>query len=204
MKVVPRHVDADQRRRLVAEALWRVVLRDGLDRATVRNVAREAGLSLGAISHWFENQQAVQLHALRLLEQRSEARLARVSFEGPAREVVERVLWATLPLTRELREEAQVYYAFMERARVTPAFRAIAAEINAEVMAFGRQGIELLGRHGQIDPGRDLDAVAAEFHALTEGLSFQSAMWPEQLPARRVRAILRRWLDSLAGPPTPG
>jgi AcrR family transcriptional regulator len=198
---VPRHVDTAERRRHVAEALWRVVLRDGLERATVRAVAAESGLSLGAISHYFTNQEELQLHALELVNERDNARLAALPERGSAREIVERYLWALLPLDDESRETNQVFYAFMARARVVPAFRRVAEEINAEGVALCRRGIERLARDGDIAPGHDLDVLTAEFRALTEGLSFRAAMWPEATPPDEIRAVVRRWLDSLAVPP---
>jgi AcrR family transcriptional regulator len=197
---MPRHVDTAERRRHVAEALWRVVLRDGLERATVRAVASESGLSLGAISHYFASQEELQLYALELVNERDNARLAAIDERGSAREVVERYLWALLPLDRESRETNEVFYAFMARARVVPAFRAATAVINEEILALCRRGIELLAGDGSIAPGHELDTLTAEFHALTEGLSFQAAMWPEATPPDRIRAVMRRWLDSLATP----
>ena len=194
---MPRHVDPAERRRHVAEALWRVVLRDGLERATVRAVAAEAGLSLGAISHYFSSQEELQLYALRLVDEQDEARVAAISHEGSAREVVERYLWALLPMDRESRERNQIFYAFMTRARVVPAFRKITDEINADVVALCRSAIDRLDREDLIAPGHDRDVLVAEFRAMTEGLSFQAVMWPEAMTPEVIRAVMGRWLDSL-------
>ena len=53
---MPRLIDADTRRRDIARATWRLVLREGLDAVSVRNVAREAGLSTGSVRHSFSTQ----------------------------------------------------------------------------------------------------------------------------------------------------
>ncbi|MDT0447284.1 TetR/AcrR family transcriptional regulator [Streptomyces johnsoniae] len=198
---MPRHVDPAVRRQQVAEALWRVVVRDGLERATVRAVAAEAGLSLGAVSHYFSSQEELRLYALDLVNERDNARLSAIPQEGTAREIVERYLWALLPMDQETRETTQVFYAFMVQARTDPAFREVTAEINQEVVALCRSGIELLAAHGQVAPGHDHETLVAEFRTLTEGLSFQAAMWPDTTTPESIRAVVRRWLDSLATPP---
>jgi Uncharacterized protein conserved in bacteria len=53
---VPKVVDPAERRRELAEAVWRVIRRDGLEQASVRNVAREADLSMGSLRHYFATQ----------------------------------------------------------------------------------------------------------------------------------------------------
>ncbi len=179
-----------------------MVLRDGLERATVRAVAAEAELSLGAISHYFSSQEELQLYALRLVDEQDEARMAAISHEGSARAVVERYLWALIPMDEESRERNQIFYAFMARAQVVPAFREITEEINTDVVALCRSAIELLDREGMVDPGHDRDVLVSEFRAMTEGLSFQGVMWPESTTPDVIRAVIGRWLDSLAVAPT--
>lgn len=49
-------VDAGVGRRELAEAVWRVILRDGVEGASVREVAAEAGLSSGSLKHYFGSQ----------------------------------------------------------------------------------------------------------------------------------------------------
>ena len=50
---MPRVVDHAVRRQELAEALWRVVRRDGVHEVSVRTVADEAGTSPGALRHYF-------------------------------------------------------------------------------------------------------------------------------------------------------
>ena len=46
---MPKVVDHEERRRELAHAVWRVIRRQGVDRASVRTVALEAGWSPGAL-----------------------------------------------------------------------------------------------------------------------------------------------------------
>ena len=48
---MPKIVDHDARRAAIAEALWRVAERDGVEGVTMRAVAREAGWSTGVVTH---------------------------------------------------------------------------------------------------------------------------------------------------------
>ncbi len=53
---MPKIVDHDARREEIAQALWRVVRRDGIRAASVRTVAAEAGWSAGAVRYYFPDQ----------------------------------------------------------------------------------------------------------------------------------------------------
>ena len=48
---MPKIVDHETRREEIAEALWRVVRRDGVRAASVRTIAAEAGWSPGAVRY---------------------------------------------------------------------------------------------------------------------------------------------------------
>ena len=42
---MPKDVDHDARREELLEAVWRVIARDGMERATIRAIAKETGWS---------------------------------------------------------------------------------------------------------------------------------------------------------------
>ncbi|MDP8952326.1 MAG: TetR family transcriptional regulator, partial [Actinomycetota bacterium] len=72
---MPKVVDSDARRTQIAEAVWRVILRGGLERASVRNVAREAGLSMGSLRHYFGTQAELPAFAMQLVTERVRGRI---------------------------------------------------------------------------------------------------------------------------------
>jgi AcrR family transcriptional regulator len=71
---MPKLVDPDQRRSELALAVWTVIRRDGLQRASVRNVAREAGLSMGSLRHYFGSQSELLCFAMQLVGDRARCR----------------------------------------------------------------------------------------------------------------------------------
>ncbi|MGY1848986.1 TetR/AcrR family transcriptional regulator [Blastococcus sp. SYSU DS1021] len=194
---MPRSVDPDERRRTIAEALWRVVARDGLAAATVRSVAAEAGLSLGAVTPFFDGQEALHLFAMRLVVERTAARVARLDPQGSPREVAEQLLTAAMPLTEETRQEAAVYYAFLARARVSPSFRAVADTVDDDLRRLHALVVRLALPDAP-DPHRE--AAVRELQALSEGLAFQLVTWPHRYSVEDARAAVRTWIDRTAAP----
>jgi AcrR family transcriptional regulator len=64
---------SEQRRREVAEAACRVILRKGLERTTVRDISREGGFTSGVLTHHFPDKQAVIVGAFMSASERYEA-----------------------------------------------------------------------------------------------------------------------------------
>src|SRR3712207_1800224 len=117
---MPRVVDPAERRADLAEAVWRVVRRHGLDGASVRAVAREAGLSMGSLRHYFGTQSELLIVAMRMVIERIELRVARLPARDDPRQAAQSVLLELLPLDDERRAENEVWLAFTARALVDP------------------------------------------------------------------------------------
>ena len=77
---MPKIVDWDARRDEILSATWRVIARDGIARATIRAIAREAGCSRGILAHYFDDKADILGSALvmshRRVVTRMEARAA--------------------------------------------------------------------------------------------------------------------------------
>ena len=50
---MPKIVNHDQKRKVIAEAAWKIIESDGIEKASIRRVAAEAGMSPGALRHYF-------------------------------------------------------------------------------------------------------------------------------------------------------
>jgi AcrR family transcriptional regulator len=95
---MPKVVDHEQRRRELAQAVWRVIRRHGVERASVRVVAEEAGWSPGALRHYFATQSELLAFAMGLVVERIEGRIAALDHASDPRAAVEQVLHQLLPL----------------------------------------------------------------------------------------------------------
>ena len=95
-------LDGYTRRRELGEALWRVVLREGIEAASVRKVAAEAGLSKGSLRHVFPSQSELLAFAMRLIVDEVTRRVEAVDATGEIRDVVERKLHTLLVLDPEI------------------------------------------------------------------------------------------------------
>jgi AcrR family transcriptional regulator len=190
---VPKVVDHEQRRRELAEAVWRVIRSNGVDGASVRTVAQEAGWSAGALRHYFRTQSELLDFAIELAAERIRQRVAAFQLADDPRRAVEQLLSELLPLDDERRAENEVWLGFTTRALIDPQLRERYAEIDDALRAASLRAVEMLG----LPAGRERTLEAERLHAVLDGLALHAAMRPERLPPRRILAVLRRHLDEL-------
>ena len=197
---MPKVVDTESRRTELAEAVWRVILRDGLDRASVRNVAREAGLSMGSLRHYFGSQTELLAFAMRLVTARARRRVEALDLStcGP-RQAVERVLSEVLPLDDERRAEAEVWLALTGKALVDPTLRVLRREADGGLRGLCAWSVRALAEADETALGLDVDLETERLYALVDGLAVHAVVRPEQTPAARISAVLSRHLDGLRG-----
>ena len=195
---MPKVVDSDARRTELAEAVWRVIRRDGLDHASVRNVAREAGLSMGSLRHYFGSQTELLAFAMRLVTQRARGRMEALDLSscGPRR-AVEMMLSEVLPLDAERRAEAEVWLALTGKALVDPTLHALRDEAYDGLRELCERSIRALADGGEAAPGLDVDLETERLYAVLDGLAVHTVIRPQRAPAETVTAVLVRHLDGL-------
>ena len=195
---MPKVVDVDARRTELGEAVWRVILRDGLDRASVRNVAHEAGLSMGSLRHYFGSQTELLAFAMRLVTERARCRIEALDLAslGPRR-AVELVLSEVLPLDAGRRAEAEVWLALTGRALVEPTLRILRNEADNGLRELCGWSIRTLVESGQGASGLDVELETERLCAVIDGLAVHAVVRPESAAADAVTAVLARHLDSL-------
>jgi AcrR family transcriptional regulator len=193
---MPKVVDPAERRLVLVEAVWQVIRRDGLEQASVRNVAREAGLSTGSLRHYFASQSELMVFAFRAVIDRIESRLAGLEPERDPRRRAQRVLAELLPLDDEQRAENEIWLAFTSRAMVDPALRALRDE-GYDALRAGCQAIVTDLAAAGLAP-TDIPAETQRLHALLDGLAVHAAMRADLHTAEALTAAIARHLDALA------
>ncbi|MEU7989852.1 TetR/AcrR family transcriptional regulator [Streptosporangium canum] len=171
---MPRQVDHDQRRRQIAEAVWRLAARAGLEDVTLRQVAAEAGVSARLLQYYFGTRDELLLGALKILnddaERRARERLAMLGEAPGMHAIVRGVLLELLPLDAERRNRHLVYAAYFVRFLADPALaevaRAAPHALENLVAGLIAQGQEL----GQVSRDIDTAAEAAFLVAGADGI----------------------------------
>ncbi|GAA0364475.1 TetR/AcrR family transcriptional regulator [Actinoallomurus spadix] len=202
---MPKKVDPEARRHEVAEAVFRVTRRDGLEHASLRNVAAEAGLAVGSVRHYFEGQTDIMIFAMRHFVDRVGARLLEHVRDRPGpgasadRHVAafEAALAELLPLDAERREETEVWLAFTVSARTREELRPYAERLYDQTRELVHKVLTAAERTGVLRDGVDADTETERLYALVDGLALHSVLQPGRLDAEGLRAALRRHLDEI-------
>lgn len=194
---VPKVVDPEARRREVAEAVFRVVRRHGLEQASLRNVADEAGLAIGSVRHYFADHDDLLRFALEELTDRLERRvLARaaqarsVPTREGRRQAVADLLGELLPLDPDRRDESEIWLAFVTAARTRPTLRPEARRLHQGMRTLIGK---VLTEGGVPDAALETERLAS----LLDGLAVNGVLQPDLTTPDVMRAVLRRHLESL-------
>ena len=109
-------VDHAQRREIFAAAALRVIMRDGIAGLTVREVAKEAGFTTGALTHYFHSKDQLLIEASEHSALLVRARMERAEKTRPALEAIRKVVALALPLTAETRGYWRIWVGYWERS----------------------------------------------------------------------------------------
>ncbi|MBG0816374.1 TetR/AcrR family transcriptional regulator [Planomonospora sp. ID82291] len=171
---MPKIVDAGERRREIAEALWRLAMRQGLEAVSLSAVAAEAGVSKGRLQHYFASREEMLLfaagHAADRLRERVRRQLAGQAAPPPMA-AVRALLVALLPVDEESRTGALVNVAFFIRALATPALSGAFRQGSAELLETISRCLRDARQAGELAAGIAVEQEARVLLALAGGLS---------------------------------
>ena len=201
-EVSPRVVDPVARRRAVAEAVFRVVVRDGVEQASLRNVALEAGLAIGSIRHYFDSHDDMIIFAVEALihsiDQRIFAHVQALGDRtGDLRRPGERVLSEVLPLDERRRDEAVLWLAFATAARTRPSLVPHAEQLYDGLRALCRRALTVMRESGTVAPSLDIPLETERLASLLNGLTVDGVLHPDRMTPDLTVSLLRKHLDSL-------
>lgn len=205
---MPKIVDAAVRRQEVVEAVFRIIAADGLERASLREVADEAGLAVGSVRHYFSSSDELLAHSFGVVVDRITGRLDTARdlltqlTPGTAehRDGVLTLLGQFLPLDEERAVDACVWMAFKNAARIRPFLAAEADRSHRSVAAVvGWLMMELRpsGETGADDGHQGLVTEAERLLATLDGLTMHALLQPEWMTADMCRDVLSSHLQSL-------
>jgi TetR/AcrR family transcriptional regulator, transcriptional repressor of bet genes len=170
---MPKRVDPLAQRRSIAEAVFRLAAARGADAVSMRDVAAEAGVSLGMVQHYFRSKDEMLLFALDHMRDRVagrlQARLGSLTGAGP-RDITRAVLTELLPVDQDSRAEAVISVAYYSRAAVNPAYATALRRGLADLLDVITDQLRTAQDSGHTRPDLDARREAASLLWLTHGL----------------------------------
>lgn len=184
----------------LADALTRVVAREGITGVSVRAVAAEAGVSGGTVQHYFPTRAEMIYYAMESTSTQVENRLVRVSRWGDVREWTRRIVLDLLPLSTDRRREHAVWLAFVAHADTDPRLADLKRQTSIKLHELysgvirARRGLTVhTGSAPVVD--QDFDADAVLLQSMVDGLSLHLADLELDEAARVGPTLLDRFLD---------
>ncbi|MEK3853691.1 TetR/AcrR family transcriptional regulator [Cytobacillus sp. FSL H8-0458] len=194
---MPKKVDHEKQKHLLAKAAWRVIKKEGIEGASVRKIAEEAGLSPGSLRHYFSNQSELLAYSMNLVSERVKTRIQNAPFTDDHFENMILVLGELLPLDVERRLEMEVWIAFNIKALVDPNLAELSSRVYGEMKEGIRKVIEGLKLMGISRSDLNVGEEAERLYALIDGLALHAVMKPDLFTESKMKGILRTHLLSL-------
>lgn len=184
---MPKVVDHDARRRLIASALLRVAADRGIGAVSLRHVAAEAGVTSGMVQHYFSTKDEMMIFALKVVSENVTARMAAEAEQiasvpeesepeeqgtnaTPAGALVRRLLVQLLPFDEQRRIEGQVAMAFQAYAATNDSIAATLRANTTQLRVHLADLIRAAQANGHISADLEPLPTATALLALVEGL----------------------------------
>ena len=209
---MPKFVDAVIRRQEIVDAVFRIIATDGLERASLREVADEAQLAVGSVRHYFASSDELLTHAFAVVVDRIVGRLTDADSllgdappaSGEQHAAVLALLGEFLPLDEQRAVDACVWMAFKNAARTRPflaaeadrSHRAVAAVVGGLILGLA----EAEGVDADHAAGLDQQVLVTEAElllAVLDGLTMHALLQPEWMTALMCKDVLEAHLEGL-------
>ena len=196
-----KHADHEKRRAAFAEAAFRILARSGLTGLTVRDVAREAGFTTGALVHYFPSKSDLFLAASEHAAIVVRPRMERDEVEHAGLEAVRHVIYDALPTTAQARDLWSVWLVFWDRAKNDPVIGRLARVRYSEWHGRLARLFARAQAAGEVDASMDPELLAHTATVLVDGIAVQALRTKARLSPARQKALVDSWLTSLAKTP---
>lgn len=187
----------DDRRIEVAKAAWQVIVREGLDRTSMRAIAQELGSSTGVVTHYFRDKEELTLFAL---EQVFENVLEDMKTCAEGRQGIDRLvqmIFVALPLEDIDKADWKVWVAFLGysigRERLVQEHRK-RYDFLRQIIC---QELADLQKALLIRADLDLTLEANALIALVDGIGTGVVIFPEQFSADQQKYLVRRHINAI-------
>jgi AcrR family transcriptional regulator len=176
---VPKIVDHDERRLELVDATWRIIARLGIESATMREIATEAGFANGALKPYFPTKDTLLTFAFGHVFNRTNERIAEVTSGLSGLAALRAFCVEVLPLDEERINEARIVIPFWQKAITDPGKAQIHRESMQQWLATIRRHLAEARDSGDVRTAVDDDSLAGQLLNMLLGAQIAAALLPE-------------------------
>ena len=194
---MPKIVNHEERREFIAQVCAEIIAEQGLEQATIREIAVRTGFSKGVIEHYFKDKRHIIDMALEWISQRYLQREHRAVAGKQGLVALKARLTFSLPLTKESVQEWKIRLRFWSIAVVQSSVQPAPGTILMLTREMLSENIDEAKRLGELSPGLDtLHATNMLIHFST-GLACNAIIAPDYYNKRYIRRMIDNVLDDL-------
>lgn len=194
---MPKIVDHDEKRKQIAEAAWNIIGKEGVEKASIRRVASEAGMSSGALRHYFSTQDEMLLFIMNYYLEEGKKRSQNKEWSENPVQAVEEVLLELVPIDEEKKIETSVWWILALRSLTSDTIKDKKDEMTDGTYELANSMIEILALKGVLSDSMNAELEKSRLTALIEGLSIHALLRPDVYSPEKVKEVIRYHLETL-------
>lgn len=171
---------------LIAQAT-RCLAEKGYAHVSLRDIARESGVSLGILHYYFASKEELLISVIQSYKEGFIKQMEQDLLEHPASGWMERLVANLRHALVHDKEIHRLWYDFQVQAMYLPAFREHVNEIRSRMIDLIGRVVNHLQAEGQMTADRfSRDTLAATIYSLIDGLFFQALLDEHEQPEEAV------------------
>ena len=194
---MPRIVNHEKKRKSIAEAAWNIIKKEGIENASIRRVAIEAGMSAGALRHYFSTKDEMLLFIMDYyLEEGKKRSQSKIWSDNPLQAVAE-VLLELVPIDEEKKIETSVWLILALQSLTSDTLKEKKDEMTNGMYELANSMIEILVLQGILSDSTNVKLEKSRLAALIDGLSIHALLRPDVYSPEKVKEVIRYHLETL-------
>ncbi|WP_368652999.1 TetR/AcrR family transcriptional regulator [Ornithinibacillus sp. 4-3] len=194
---MPRIVNHEKKRKSIAEAAWSIIKEEGIEKASIRRVAIEAGMSAGALRHYFSTKDEMLLFIMDYYLEEGKKRSQSKSWSDNPLQAVAEVLLELIPIDEEKKIETSVWWILALQSLTSDTLKEKKDEMTNGMYELASSMIEILVLQGILSDSTNVKLEKSRLAALIDGLSIHALLRPDVYTPEKVKEVIRYHLETL-------
>ncbi|GGN54523.1 TetR/AcrR family transcriptional regulator [Oceanobacillus indicireducens] len=194
---MPRMVNHEKKRKSIAEAAWSIIKKEGIEKASIRRVATEAGMSAGALRHYFSTKDEMLLFIMDYYLEEGKKRSQSKSWSDNPLQAVAAVLLELVPIDEEKKIETSVWWILALQSLTSDTLKEKKDEMTNGMYELASSMIEILALQGILSDSTNVKLEKSRLAVLIDGLSIHALLRPDVYSPDKVKEVIRYHLETL-------